>query len=62
MAVYLAVSGDVFDGVLFCAVLFQSDVLYKIWDQTESVPENFSTYFWVSNAFHKHKYISHSHI
>ena len=34
----------VFDGVLFCAVLFPRDVLDEIWNLIESVPENFSTY------------------
>ena len=29
-AVHLAVAGDVFDGVLFCAVLFPRDVLNEI--------------------------------
>ena len=42
MAVHLAVAGDVFDGVLFCAVLFPRDVLDEIWDLIESVPEDFS--------------------
>ena len=32
MAVYLAVAGDVFDGVLFCAVIFPRDVLDEICD------------------------------
>ena len=38
MAVHLAVACDVFDGVLFVAVLF----FYEIWD---SVPVSFPTYF-----------------
>ena len=41
MAVPLAVAADVFDGVLFCAVLFPMICLDEIWDWTESVPENF---------------------
>ena len=46
MAINLAVAGGVFDGVLFCAVLFfPRDVLYEIWDGIQSVPENFSTCF-----------------
>ena len=32
MVVHLAAAGDVFDGVLFCAVLLPRDVLDKIWD------------------------------
>ena len=45
MAVHLAVAGDVFDGVLFCAVLFSlRDVLTEILDRIDSVPENFPTY------------------
>ena len=44
MAVHLAVAGDVFDGVLFCAVVFPQDVLGEILNRTESVPENFPTY------------------
>ena len=40
MIVHLAVAGDVFDGVLF----FPRDVLDKIWDWMETVPENFPSY------------------
>ena len=32
MAVHLAVAGDVFDVVSFCAILFPRDVLDEIWD------------------------------
>ena len=43
MAVHMAVAGDVFDGVLFCAVLFPRDVLDEI--RTElSHFLNFPTY------------------
>ena len=45
MAVHLAVAGDVFDVVLFCAVLFPRDVLDEIWDRIELIPDNFPTYF-----------------
>ena len=39
IAVHLAVAGDVFDAVLFCAVLFSPrDVLDEILDLIESVP------------------------
>ena len=49
MAVHLAVAGDVFDDVLFCALSFlPQHVLDEIWDWIESVPENFPTYFWIS--------------
>ena len=41
MAVHLAVASDVFDGVLFSAVLSPQDVLNEILDLIESVPENF---------------------
>ena len=41
MVVHLAVAGDVFDGVLFCAVLFPPDVLDEIRDCIASVPEHF---------------------
>ena len=44
MAVHLAVAGDVFDGVLFFS---PRDGLDKTWDRTESVPENFPTYFFM---------------
>ena len=45
MAVHLAVACDIFDGVLFCAVLFSlRDVLTEILDRIDSVPENFPTY------------------
>ena len=45
MAVHLAVAGDFFNSVIFCAVLFSPrDVLDKIWDIIESVSEGFSTY------------------
>ena len=44
MAVPLAVTGDVFDDVLFCAVLFLRGVLDEKWDRIESVPKNFSIY------------------
>ena len=38
----MTVADDVFDGVLFCAVLFSPrDVLDELWDLIESVPENF---------------------
>ena len=33
MSVYLAVAGDVFGGVLFCAVLIPRDVLDEICDE-----------------------------
>ena len=41
MVVYLAVADDVFNGVLFCAVLFPMRCLDEIWDRIESVPEDF---------------------
>ena len=44
MAVHMAVAGDVFGGVLFCAVLFPRAVLDEIWDIIESVPQSFPTY------------------
>ena len=44
MAVRVAIAGDVFDGVLFCAVLFSRDILDEIWERTESVPENYPSY------------------
>ena len=47
MAVHLAVAGDVFDSVLFCAVLFSpQEFLDETWDLNESVPENFLSYFF----------------
>ena len=33
MAVYLAVAGDVFDGVLFCAILFPRDSWMCSWTE-----------------------------
>ena len=48
MVVHLAVAGDVFDGVLICAVLVPRDVLDEIWDGIESVPEIFLTYSLLS--------------
>ena len=44
MAVPLAVTGDVFDGVLFYAVIFPRGVLDEIWNRIESVPNNFPIY------------------
>ena len=44
MAIHMADAGDVLDGVLFCAFCFPLAVLDDIWDWTESVPENLSTY------------------
>ena len=42
MAVHLAVAGDAFDGVLFCAVFFPRDVLDETWDRITSVPGDLS--------------------
>ena len=47
MAVHLAVTGDVFDGVLFCAVLFPQEISWMR-SGTESVPENFPTHIYMS--------------
>ena len=44
MAVHLAVTGTVFDGVFLYCPFFQRDVLDEIWDLTESVSEGFPTY------------------
>ena len=46
----LPVAGDVFDGVLFCAVLFPRDVL----DEISDVPENFPT----SVVVFKHTFVT----
>ena len=54
MAVYLAVAGDVFDGVFFVLSLFPRDVLDEIWDLIESVSEGFPTYFYDEHAFKIH--------
>ena len=43
----MAVAGDVFEGVLFCAILFPQKVLDEIWDWMESVPEIFPTYSYI---------------
>ena len=44
MAVHLTVASDVFDVVLFLAVLcFPRDVLDEIGDRIKSCPENFPT-------------------
>ena len=42
MAVHLALAGDAFGGVLFCAVIFPRNGLDEIWDYFESVPGEFS--------------------
>ena len=42
MAVHLAVAGDAFDGVLFCAVLFSHEMSGMRYEEDiESVPEDF---------------------
>ena len=43
MAVHFTIAGNVFTGVINRAV--PRDVLDEIRDRTESVPENFPTYF-----------------
>ena len=54
---YLAVAGDVFDGVFLCCLFFVRDVLDEIWDLTESVSESFPTFssvrlFFKTAIFH----------
>ena len=42
---YLAVGGDVFDGVFFVLSFFPRDVLNEFWGLNESVSVGFPTYF-----------------
>ena len=51
IAVYLAVAGDVFDGVFFFVVLsfFPRDILDEILVLIESVSEGFPTYSFIYN-------------
>ena len=51
IAVYLAVAGDVFDGVFLCSPFFPRDVFDEIWDLIESVSKGFpSTLFGPQNV------------
>ena len=44
IAVHLAVTGDVFDGIFFVLSYFPRDVLDDIWGLIGSVSEGFPTY------------------
>ena len=48
IAVYLAVAGDVFDGVFLCCPFFPRDVLDEIWDIIKSVSEGVPSYSLIS--------------
>ena len=53
MAAYLAVAGDVFDGVYFLLSFSPRDVLDEIWGLIKSLPEDFPTYSCISSIFVK---------
>ena len=47
IAVHLAVTCDVFDGVFLCCPFFPQDVLNEIWDLIGSVSESCPFYFYL---------------
>ena len=57
MAVHLAVAGDVFDAVLFCAVLFSNDMSWmRSGTELSQFFDNFPTYRYLPTCSFEMKY------